>query len=127
MPMAVLRKESEKPLPHHFAFPANYHPEVEMCLKSGKMTTKAWKHFLSAIASCMFSYKWYVNYVCEVLVLVFMYRYPTKEEFIQVALEIIRKYPFMKSLTGTPLVGFMYIIIIYTFYLYIGCHCANTY
>ena len=57
MPMAVLRKESEKPFPHLFAFPANYRPEVEMCLKSGKMTTEAWKHFLSAIESCMFSYK----------------------------------------------------------------------
>uniref|UniRef100_A0A1X7U1X0 Uncharacterized protein n=1 Tax=Amphimedon queenslandica TaxID=400682 RepID=A0A1X7U1X0_AMPQE len=86
IPVAVLRKEKEKPLPHPFIFPVNYRPEVEMCLKSGKMTKEARKQLLTSVASCMFSYK----------------RYPTKEEFIQLAMEIIRKYPFMKSLTGTP-------------------------
>ena len=43
----------------------------------------------------------------NVSIFIFNYRYPTKEEFIHVAMEIIRKYPFMKSLTGTPSVGFI--------------------
>ena len=50
LPGIISKKGSEKALPHPFPFPANYRPEVELCLKSGKMTKEARKHFLSAIA-----------------------------------------------------------------------------
>ena len=50
-------KVKEKPLPHPFPFPANYCIDVEVFLKFCKMTASARKHFLSAIASVIFSYK----------------------------------------------------------------------
>ena len=57
VPGVISMKVKEKPLPHPFPFPANYRHDVEVCLKSCKMTASARKHFLSAIASVMFSYK----------------------------------------------------------------------
>ena len=62
LPEIISKKGNEKPLPHPFPLPANYRPEVELCLKSGKMTTEARKHFLSAIASAIFSFK---RYYCK--------------------------------------------------------------
>ena len=53
----ISTKAKEKPLLHPFPSPANYHHDVEVCFMSCKMTASACKHFLSAIASVMFSYK----------------------------------------------------------------------
>lgn len=36
IPEFVAKKPTERPLPHPFPFPANYRPEVEICLKSGR-------------------------------------------------------------------------------------------
>lgn len=36
LPGAVVKKENEKPLPVPYVFPANYHPEVELCLRTKK-------------------------------------------------------------------------------------------
>ena len=60
LPEAVSIKKAEKPLPYPFPLPSNYRPEVEVCLKTGKMTKEARRHFISAIASAMFSYKRYI-------------------------------------------------------------------
>jgi hypothetical protein len=42
-------------------------------------------------------------YICHIASSMFSFkRYPTREEFIRIALEIINKYPFMKTTTGSP-------------------------
>lgn len=56
LPEVVNKRGSEKALPHPFPLPANFRPEVELGLKT-KMTAVARRHFLSAIASALFSYK----------------------------------------------------------------------
>ena len=64
LPGAIRKRQTEKPLPHPFPLPVNFHHDVELCLKSSNMTAAARKHFLSAIASAMFSFKRY--YYCIV-------------------------------------------------------------
>ena len=56
LPEVVNKKGNEKGLPHPFPLPVNFRPEVELGLKT-KMTAVARRHFLSAIASAIFSYK----------------------------------------------------------------------
>ncbi len=53
----IISRVKEKPLPHPFGLPENYRHDVEICLKTGKMTASARKHFISAIASAMLSYR----------------------------------------------------------------------
>ena len=80
----TLRKKAklkEEPLPYPFPLPENYRPDVEVALSSGKMTAETRKAFLSQVAALIFSKK----------------RYPTREEFQRVALDIITQYPFLVS------------------------------
>ena len=82
--------------------PSNYRPDVETCLKSGKMTTDARKHFLSAVASAMFSFKRYMVIFVATNITI-----PTGiPQRKSLSLEIIDKYPFLKSQTGSPSVSF---------------------
>ena len=81
--------EDSVPLPDPFILPKNFRPDVTAALESGKMNKEANKAFLSTIASSMFSYK----------------RYPTHEDYINVARAIVGKYPFMRSPTGKPYVS----------------------
>ena len=62
MPEVVAKKNTETSIPYPFPFPSNYRPEVEVCLKSGKMTSEARKNFLSSIASAIFSFKRLMSY-----------------------------------------------------------------
>lgn len=55
------KRGDEKSIPHPFPIPVNFRPEVEIGLKS-KMTAVARRHFLSSIASAMFSFK---RYICK--------------------------------------------------------------
>ena len=57
-------KLNEEPLPDPFTLPVNHRPDVEVALKSGKMTTETRKAYLSQVAAAIFSKK----------------RYPTREE-----------------------------------------------
>ena len=77
------------PLPVPFPMPKNYRSDVATALEAGQMTTETEKAFLSAIASSIFKYK----------------KYPTREDFIDVATCIIEKYPFMKAKKGKPYVS----------------------
>jgi hypothetical protein len=54
LPEVVGKKGKEAPLPHPFPLPSNYRPEVELCLRSKKMTAVA---LFSAVASAIFSFK----------------------------------------------------------------------
>ena len=53
------------------------------------------KAFLSSVASSMFSFK----------------RYPTHNDYVNVARTIVGKYPFMKSPTGKPYVSMELVLI----------------
>ena len=74
-------KLKEEPPPDPFILPGNHRPDVEVALKSGKMTAETRKTYLSQVAAAIFTKK----------------RYPTREEFQRVALDIVRRYPFMES------------------------------
>ena len=77
------------PLPNPFLLPKHFRADVEVALKSGKMTKETESAFLSAVASSMLIYK----------------RYPTKDDYILVARTIVEKYKFMASPVGTPYVS----------------------
>ena len=74
-------KLKEEPLPDPFVLPENYRPDVEVALQSGKMTSETRKAFLSQVAASIFTRK----------------RYPSREEFLRVALDVVRRYPFLES------------------------------
>ena len=74
-------KDQDVPLPNPFPLPKNYRSDVTAALETGQMTHETESAFLSAVASSIFKYK----------------RYPTKEDYVDVATCIIQKYPFMKN------------------------------
>ena len=92
VPKSVVCKTEDDaiPLPDPFPLPKHYRADVELALKSGNMTEDTNRAFLSCVAASMFTYK----------------RYPTADDYRNVARVIIQKYPFMKSPTGTPYVSF---------------------
>ncbi len=69
------------PILDPFFLPGNYRPDVQVALSSGIMTGITRAAFLTQVAGAIFNHK----------------RYPTGPEFIRVASEIIRKYPFLGS------------------------------
>ena len=93
MPKAICKTEQDSvPLPDPFDLPKHYRPDVEVALKSGKMTIDTTKAFLSTVAAAMFAYK----------------RYPTADDYSNVARVVIHHYPFMKSPTGKPYVSYSF-------------------
>ena len=74
-------KPAKQPLPDPFPLPQNFWPDVECALKAGTMTITASTAFYSQIAAAIFGYK----------------QYPTKEEFMRVAIYITKKFPFLES------------------------------
>lgn len=88
-PFKIAKLESDNvPFPDPFPLPEHYRSDVEAALKTGKMTSETRSCFISSIASAMLRYK----------------LYPTRDDYVSVALTIIRKYPFFKSTTGTAYV-----------------------
>ena len=74
-------KEESTPLPDPFPLPTNYRPDIHLCLAKKKMTKTARAAIYTAVAAAMFQYK----------------RYPSRDDFISVARQIIAKYPFLGS------------------------------
>ena len=91
VPKSVVCKTEDDsiPLPDPFELPKHYRADVEVDLKSGSMTEDTTRAFLSSVAASMFTYK----------------RYPSADDYRNVARVIIQKYPFMKSPTGKPYVS----------------------
>ena len=79
-------EEDTVPLPDPFPLPKNFRSDVEVALGIGKMTSETRTSFLSAVASAMLRFK----------------RYPTRDDYTNVARTIISKYSFFKSPTGIP-------------------------
>lgn len=76
------------PLPKPFPLPKHFRQDVECALRSKKMTTETRRAFFSAIASSMLNFK----------------RYPTSEDYRNVAESILAKYEFLGCSInyGTP-------------------------
>lgn len=91
LPNAVKKVEEDvsQCLPDPFPLPKNYRPDVEECLKLGKMTAASKACFFSTIASAVFHYK----------------KFPTRDEKVSIAKQIVKKYPFL----GTPGLGTTYV------------------
>lgn len=80
-------------LPNPFPFPQNYTPRVECALRSKVMPPEVMKKFLAAIARAVYSIK------C----------YPTASEYESLGVQIIQRYPFLKSPAGCPYVSFTFV------------------
>ena len=86
----ILKSEDDRtPLPNPFPLPKHYQADVELGLKSGKMTFETMSTFLTALANAMLVYK----------------LYPSSDDYICVGRSVIAKYPFMSSPAGTPYVS----------------------
>lgn len=85
--------DSEVPLPDPFVLPKHFKPDVTRALQSQRMNRSTNQSFISSVAAAMFTYK----------------RYPSSDDYYNVARSIVDAYPFMKSPTGTPCVSHYYV------------------
>lgn len=74
-------KEESTPLPDPFPLPKNFRPDVHLALTSKRMTKTTRATFFSTVAAAMFQYK----------------RYPSRDDYVSVARQIVTKYPFLGS------------------------------
>lgn len=79
-------------IPTPFPFPQNYTPSVECALRAKVMPPEVMKKFLAGLARAVYAIK------C----------YPTPSEYEALGVQIIQKYPFLKSPAGCPYVSYMY-------------------
>jgi hypothetical protein len=86
------QSQYKAPLPRPFNLPQNFSPLVNSGLQAGSLSGKALTKFITEVAASVYSYK----------------SYPTSEEKHHVALQCIRKYPFLESSCGT---GFGYLVV----------------
>uniref|UniRef100_A0A1X7TXL7 Uncharacterized protein n=1 Tax=Amphimedon queenslandica TaxID=400682 RepID=A0A1X7TXL7_AMPQE len=82
-------EEDMIPLPDPFPLPKHHKSDVEVALKQHKMSSTTRRQFISDVASTILGYK----------------RYPTKEDYTNVARTIISTQPFLRAPpgAGTPL------------------------
>lgn len=78
------------PLPNPFPLPKHYPYNVEKALNNQKMTRDVMAKFISVIAGSMLNFK----------------RYPTSQDYNNVAQSIITQFPHLKSPIGAPNVCF---------------------
>lgn len=74
------------PLPSPFPLPKHHSADVEVALRTKKMSTETTRRFVSSIAGTMLTYK----------------RYPSQEDYRNVAQSVISRYPFLQSPFGSP-------------------------
>ena len=86
---AASKRRPEKPLPMPFELPLNYPPIVMADLEQNKLCGRARAKFIASIASAIFKYK----------------NYPTTDEYNHVGQQIIKKYSFLKSSSGSGYVS----------------------
>ena len=88
---AASKKRLEQPLPMPFELPLNYPAIVMADLEQNKLCGRARAKFINSISSAMFKYK----------------NYPTGEEYNHVGAQIVKKYPFLKSSSGSGYVSIL--------------------
>ena len=86
----IKEQKAEKPLPTPFELPRNYPKEVMDDLKLNRLSVGARAKFIASICSAFFQYK----------------SLPTKDEYDHIGEEIVKKYPFLKSKSGSGYVSF---------------------
>lgn len=79
----------EPKLPVPFELPQNYPYIVESDMMKGILSGKSKTKFISSVAAAIFRFK----------------SFPTKEEYDHVSQQIVTKYPFLKSSSGTSYVS----------------------
>ena len=105
----VKEQKTEKPLPTPFELPHNYPKEVMDDLKLNRLSGGARAKFIASVCSAIFQYK----------------SLPTKDEYNHVGEEIIKKYPFLKSKSGSGYVSLLrtwFLLYIYTHSTHIHTH-----
>ena len=80
-------RDQENALPNPYPLPQNFPAVVEAGLSTEN--PRVLPRFLSSVASSMLCYK----------------QYPTRDEYVQVAHEIITKFPWMRAKLGPPTVS----------------------
>lgn len=89
----IIRKsfetQNEEPLPIPFELPKNFSQDVKKDLKENRLIGRARAKFITSICSAIFRYK----------------AYPNKAEYNHVGEEIVKKYPFLRSKTGSGYVS----------------------
>ena len=88
-PRSITKRTPELPLPMPFELPRNFEGCVMADLKRKMMSTKNKGKFVKGVAAAIFRFK----------------AYPTSGEYNHVGQQIILKYPFLKSLSGTGYVS----------------------
>ena len=86
--MCIVLDEDERDIPDPFPFP-KYPMDVEIALKQGQISDTMYQKFVSGTARAILSFK----------------RHPTTDERNKVALEIVKKYPFLRTPGSKPEVG----------------------
>ncbi len=86
---ATSGRRLEQPLPMPFELPHNYPTIVMVDLEQKKLSGKARAKFIASISSAIFKYK----------------GYPTRDEYNHVGAQIVKKYPFLRSSSGTGYVS----------------------
>ena len=82
-------KDKSLPLPKPFPLPDNFSPIVMAGLKAGALSGKAMTKFITEVASSIYRHS----------------AYPTKAEKEHVAIQCIKKYPFLESSCGNGFVS----------------------
>lgn len=81
-------------IPNPFPFPKNYPPAVECALHAKIVPQEILNRFLAVTARAIYAIK------C----------YPRSNEYDAIGVQIIQKYPFLKSPIGCPYVSFNYLM-----------------
>ena len=81
----ISKRKLEKPLPTPFELPYNYPPIVMMDLAKKRLSGKARSKFIASVASAIFKCK----------------NYPTAAEYSHVGSLIVKKYPFLRTSSGS--------------------------
>lgn len=76
-------------LPTPFPFPQNFPPSVECAIRTKVMPPEAMRRFLAVMARALYAIK------C----------YPTAGEYEAIGVQVIQRYPFMRSPAGCPYVS----------------------
>ena len=87
----IKEQKTEKPLPTPFELPRNYPKEVMDDLKLNRLSGGVRAKFIASVCSAIFQYK----------------SLPTTDEYNHVGEQIIKKYPFLKSKSGSGYVSLL--------------------
>lgn len=85
----ITKRKLESPLPIPFELPRNFPPMVMCELEKNMLSITGKSKFISAVGAAIFHHK----------------SYPTKQEYEHVGQQIIEKYPFLRSASGSGYVS----------------------